>query len=102
MATTIYWDLPTERTDGSPLTDLKGTVVSVYDKSGSIVGGQPVLVPAPRTSITFVELGLPDGVYTVEVQAEDSAGLRSVATAPVPFRVGAVPAPKSPTNVRVE
>ncbi len=101
MATKIVWDLPTDREDGSPLTDLKGVVVSVY-KDGNLVGGQPAFVAAPGTEITFAELGLADGVYTVEVQAEDSAGLRSAPTAPLSFRVGAVPAPKAPTNVRVE
>lgn len=99
----IVWDLPTDREDGTALApgELKGTVVSVYDRNGNLVGGQPTLVPAPATEVTFAELGLVDGVYSVEVQSEDSAGLRSAPTGRINFRVGALPAPKSPSNVRI-
>ena len=97
MATKISWDLATERVDGSPL-DLKYTVLFIYAKGGGLV--RQVVAPAPQTEVLLADLQLENGLYEVEAYSEDEFGGRSDPTSRVTFRIGPLPAPKAPTNLR--
>jgi len=70
----LTWLPPTERNDGSPLTNLAG--YNVY--WGTAIGHYPNLAAIPNPGIaTYVVDELPSGTYYLVATAYDSAGMES-------------------------
>ncbi|HEX7080395.1 MAG TPA: putative Ig domain-containing protein [Gammaproteobacteria bacterium] len=73
-AATLSWTAPTERTDGSPLTDLAGYRVYWGTESGNYTESVEVMSPGVTTHV--VE-NLGPGTYYFVMTAVDSNGLES-------------------------
>lgn len=70
----LSWDPPTERDDGSPLTNLAG--YKLY--WGTALGHYPNLAPVPNPGIaTYIVDQLPAGTYYLVATAYDSYGIES-------------------------
>lgn len=90
---TFSWTLPTTNADGTPLTDLAGTVIRIGPTSGTHPQSSP-LIAAPGTSYTWA--GLAAGTYYAVAVAQDLSGNTSVPSNEVSFVVGAEPPPPPP------
>jgi putative Ig domain-containing protein len=70
----LSWDPPTQRDDGTPLTDLAG--YRLY--WGTALGHYPNLASIPNPGVaTYVVDELPSGTYYVVATAYDSSGIES-------------------------
>ena len=70
----LTWQAPTENSDGSPLTDLKGYKIHYGVKSQNYTGAISVDNP---TLTTYLVSSLPAGKYYFAVTAYNAAGLES-------------------------
>jgi Putative Ig domain/Fibronectin type III domain len=73
-AVTLSWDAPTENSNGTPLTDLKGYVV--HYGSASQTYSDTIEVSNPGLT-TYVVQNLPAGYYYFAVSAYNAAGTQS-------------------------
>jgi len=71
---TLSWSVPTQNTDGTPLTDLSGYHI-YYGTSASALTTTITLASAGETS--YVVTGLAPGTYYFAVVAYNSAGIDS-------------------------
>jgi hypothetical protein len=82
---TLSWTPPTQRIDGSPLTNLAGYII----RYGTAPGSYPNQLQIPNAGITSCVIeNLPAGTYHFVVIAYDSAGLQSEPSAVVSMVVG--------------
>ena len=71
---TINWQAPTENSDGSPLTDLRG--YKIY--YGATAGNYSSNIPIPNPGLTtYVVENLPPGRYYFAVTSYNSQGVES-------------------------
>jgi hypothetical protein len=71
---TLSWSVPTQNTDGTPLTDLSGYHI-YYGTSSSALTATITVASASETS--YVVTGLAPGTYYFAVVAYNSAGVDS-------------------------
>jgi hypothetical protein len=71
---TLSWTVPTQNTDGSPITNLAGFTI-MYGTSPSALT-QTINVASPSTT-TYMVSGLGSGTWYFVVQAYNSAGMES-------------------------
>jgi hypothetical protein len=81
---TLSWTPPMQNSDGSTLTDLAGFVI-LYGQSPSQLD-QTIAIRNPSVS-TYVVENLTSGTWYFAVQAENSAGLRSLPSETVSKRI---------------
>jgi hypothetical protein len=72
----VSWRAPTERTDGSPLTNLKEYLIYRATTSTGVANATPVIVAVPITEYTFTNLAA--GTWYFGARARDANGLTSV------------------------
>lgn len=82
---TLAWTAPTENTDGSPLTDLSGYVIS-YGKSSDALT-ESVTVDNPSID-RYVFDSLPAGTYYFTVRAVSASGAESDPSTTVSKSIG--------------
>jgi hypothetical protein len=70
----LTWQAPTENSDGTPLTDLKGYKIHYGTQSQNYTGAISVSNP---TLTTYLVSSLPAGKYYFAVTAYNAAGLES-------------------------
>lgn len=105
----LRWTAPTERTDGSPLTDLAGYNVYFGNASGDYTQTEPLNDPG---ATSYLVGPLVPGDWFFAVTALDSAGLESVFSAEVHKLIGdevvtesigvSINPPKAPSGISVE
>lgn len=71
---TLDWQVPTERTDGTALTNLAGYTIHYGTSSGNYT--QTINVANPGLT-TYVVDNLPSGTYYFAMSAYDSTGNQS-------------------------
>jgi len=76
---TISWQAPTQRADGTPLTNLAG--FRIY--YGNAIGTYPVKITVANSGLnTYVVDNLPSGTYYFVTTAYDATGYESAYSAP--------------------
>ena len=81
---TLTWSAPTERTDGSPLTNLAGFKIYFGSSAADLRYVIDVTDPGARS---FVVEDLTQGTWYFAASAVDAAGLESARTNPVSKRI---------------
>jgi hypothetical protein len=75
---TLTWAAPTQNSDGSALTDLRG--FQIYYGNSATTLDQTVTLSTPGT-LTYVVSGLKSGTWYFAIKALNSAGLESALSA---------------------
>jgi hypothetical protein len=76
---TLYWQPPTTRTDGSPLTNLDGYTI----RYGTVIGNYPNLIELANEGLTSaVVSNLPPATYYFVISAYDRNGAESAYAGP--------------------
>lgn len=82
---TLYWQPPTTRTDGTPLTNLDGYRI----RYGTAVGSYPNMIDITNEGLTSAVISnLPPATYYFVLSAYDAAGAESANAGPVSKIIG--------------
>lgn len=82
---TLYWQPPTTRTDGTPLTNLDGYRI----RYGTAVGSYPNMIDITNEGLTSAVISnLPPATYYFVLSAYDAAGAESANAGPVSKVIG--------------